>query len=86
MCRREQVLKAVNMQLPDYGFDAVSFYDDWGTQSSLMVSPSLWRDFFKPRYKKQFELVRNSGLDVYFHCCGYIYDIIPDFIELGRYR
>ena len=69
--------------LPGYGFDAVSFYDDWGTQSGLMVSPSLWRDFFKPRYKKQFELARNSGLDVYFHCCGYIYDIIPDFIDIG---
>ena len=75
----EEVIK----QLPDYGFDAVSFYDDWGTQSGLMISPALWRDFFKPRYKKQFELARDNGLDVYFHCCGYFYDIIPDLIDIG---
>lgn len=75
----EDVIK----QLPRYGFDAVSFYDDWGTQSDLMISPMLWRDFFRPRYKKQFDLARNSGLDVYFHCCGYIYDLIGDFIDIG---
>jgi hypothetical protein len=75
----EDVIK----QLPEYGFDAVSFYDDWGTQSGLMISPTLWRDFFKPRYKKQFDLARDNGLDVYFHCCGYFYDLIPDFIDVG---
>lgn len=70
-------------QLKEYGFDAVAFFDDWGTQSNLLVSPTMWRDFFKPRYKKQFDLVHQYGLDVYFHCCGYIYDLIPDFIEIG---
>ena len=39
-----------------YKFDAISFADDWGTQNSLMISPTLWREFFKPRYKKQFDL------------------------------
>ena len=70
-------------QLPEYGFDAVAFFDDWGTQSNLIVSPKMWRHFFKPRYKKQFELAHKNGLKVYFHCCGYIYDIIPDLIEIG---
>jgi uroporphyrinogen decarboxylase len=28
-------------------------------------------------------LAHGLGLDVYFHCCGYYYDIIPDFIEIG---
>jgi len=67
----------------DYGFDAVNFADDWGTQKSLIISPELWREFFKPRYKKQFELVHSKGMSVIFHCCGNIYDIIPDFIEIG---
>ncbi len=70
-------------QLKGYSFDAVAFYDDWGTQSNLIISPKMWREFFKPRYKRQFDLAHKYGLDVYFHCCGYIYEIIPDLIEIG---
>lgn len=70
-------------QCAAYGFDGVAFFDDWGTQTNLIISPSLWREFFKPRYKKQFDLVHACGLTVYYHCCGYILDIIPDFIEIG---
>lgn len=66
-----------------YPVDAVGFGDDWGTQNSLMISPKLWREVFKERYKKQFDLVHSYGMHVYFHCCGYIYDIIPDLIEIG---
>ncbi|MGA2974404.1 MAG: uroporphyrinogen decarboxylase family protein [Spirochaetia bacterium] len=65
------------------GFSAVHLADDWGTQESLLISPALWREIFKPRYRQQVELAHSLGLDLYFHCCGYIYDIIPDFIEIG---
>lgn len=75
--------KDVMRQLKGYGFNGVAFYDDWGTQTNLMISPKMWRDFFKPRYKRQFELAHKYGLDVYFHSCGYIYEIIPDLIEIG---
>lgn len=70
-------------QLRDYGFNGVAFFDDWGTQTNLIISPKMWREFFKPRYKRQFDLAHKYGLDVYFHCCGFIYDIIPDLIEIG---
>ena len=63
--------------------DAVAFFDDWGTQTNLIVSPDMWRAVFKPMYKRQFQLVHDLGLKVFFHCCGYIYDIIPDLIEIG---
>lgn len=75
--------EAVISRLPGRGFDGVSFYDDWGTQSGLIVSPALWREFFKPRYKRQFDLAHGQGLDVYFHCCGAVAELIPDLIECG---
>ncbi len=74
---------AVISRLSDRGFDGVSFYDDWGTQSGLIVSPSLWREFFKPRYRRQFDLAHSHGFDVYFHCCGAVAELIPDLIEIG---
>lgn len=69
--------------LAKFKVSGIFFYDDWGTQSNLMISPDLWREVFAPRYKKQFDLVHELGMDVWFHSCGNIYDIIPDLIELG---
>ena len=66
-----------------YDIDAVSFFDDWGTQKSLMINPEKWREMFKPRYKKQFDIIHAAGKHVLFHCCGQISEIIDDFIEIG---
>lgn len=65
------------------GADGIAFYDDWGSQQNLFINPEKWREVFKPVYKKQFELVHQLGLDVYFHCCGNIRAIIDDLIEIG---
>ena len=65
------------------GFDAICLADDWGTQTSLMISHDMFVRYFKPRYEHQVKLCHELGLDVIFHCCGYIMDIIPDFIDVG---
>jgi len=78
----EYCLKSIQLVL-EAKPDAVSFADDWGTQDRLMVSPGLWRSFFKPRYKEMFKLVHDYNAYVYFHSDGYIMDIIPDLYEIG---
>lgn len=75
----EQIIR----RLSQYQFDAVAFFDDWGTQKGMLISPATWRRFFKPRYQHQFALAHSLGLKVYFHSCGYYPQIIPDFIETG---
>jgi len=65
------------------GLDGVHFRDDWGTQEALMISPRLWRDFFKPAYATLFALVRGANKHVWFHSDGAIDTIIPDLIEIG---
>lgn len=74
-----ELIKSVYEQ----GFDGVAFFDDWGTQTSLIISPQMWREMFKERYRKQFDYVHKLGMDVYFHTCGYVYPIIDDLIEIG---
>ena len=71
------------VKLPRYNFDAVAFFDDWGTQTGMIVSPKDWRELFKPRYEHQFQLVHDLGMYVYFHCCGQYLPIVPDLIEVG---
>jgi hypothetical protein len=78
----EYCLKSIQLVL-EAKPDAVSFADDWGTQDRLMISPSLWRSFFKPKYREMFKLVHDHNAYVYFHSDGYIIDIIPDLYEIG---
>lgn len=65
------------------GADAVVQSDDWGTQQALMISPELWRQFFKPRYRRSFEVAGELGLDVWFHTDGYTLAILADLAEIG---
>jgi hypothetical protein len=57
--------------------------DDWGTQNATFISPEKFRQIFLPVYKEIFGFAHNSGLDVWMHSCGQIYDIIPLLIEAG---
>ena len=64
-------------------FDGIIMYDDWGTQSSLMINPDLWREIFKPIYKRIVKATHDEEMKFFLHSCGYVYEIIEDFIEIG---
>lgn len=57
--------------------------DDWGTQENLMISPEIWREIFKPQYKRIFDKAHECGMDIRFHTDGKVNAIIPDLIEIG---
>lgn len=63
--------------------DALFIQDDWGTQISLLISPDLWREVFKPLYADYAAVARKYGKKIFMHSDGYILDIIPDLIEIG---
>ncbi|MEA3400452.1 MAG: uroporphyrinogen decarboxylase family protein [Armatimonadota bacterium] len=63
--------------------DCITFGDDWGAQHRLLIHPDMWRRFFKPRYARMFEPIRDAGVHVWFHTDGWILEIIEDLIEIG---
>lgn len=65
--------------------NVVEFNDDLGTQNNLMISPGQYREFLKPKHKIMVEMFKKNAPNakVLIHSCGSIYDIIPDFIEVG---
>lgn len=63
--------------------DGVSFMDDWGTQTTLLISPAQWREFYKPLYRDYCDILRAAGKFVFFHSDGHIEAIYPDLIEIG---
>lgn len=65
------------------GVDALSFADDWGGQKSLLVSPALWRELFKPLYRDYVEIAHRHGQYAFMHSDGHIAAILPDLVEIG---
>lgn len=63
--------------------DGVYTGDDFGTQRGPVMSPEIWRKFFKKRYKRIWEVYKEKNLSVFHHSCGNLMDIIPDLIEIG---
>ena len=63
--------------------DGVSFMDDWGSQTALLISPDAWRALFKPLYRDYCDILHERGKYVFFHSDGHISDIYPDLIEIG---
>jgi len=57
--------------------------DDFGTQEGMFLSKPMWRDFFKPGFKKFIEQAHSHGIKVMHHTCGSVVDLIPEFIDCG---
>jgi len=76
----EKYLSAVGKYI-----NIINFWDDLGTQSSLVISPELYRNAVKPFHAKMFDFIKKNYPDIkiFLHSCGAIYDLIPDFIEIG---
>jgi Uroporphyrinogen-III decarboxylase len=79
----EELMYGVIEACSQNGFDGIVIYEDWGIQNALLISPALWRRIFKPIYKRLISFTHDKGLKFLVHSCGYVYDIIEDFIEIG---
>jgi uroporphyrinogen decarboxylase len=75
-------LKTVG-RLLELPIDGVMFSDDWGDQRGVLMGPRLWRKFIKPRARALHEAVHAAGKWTLQHCCGSVFDIIPDMIDIG---
>ncbi len=72
-------------QLVELGVDAVWFGEDLGSQTSMLISPDMWRRDFKPRYERMImELKKiNPDIMIIMHSDGAVAPLIDDFIEMG---
>jgi uroporphyrinogen decarboxylase len=63
--------------------DIVMCGDDFSTQKSLLISPTHWRKFLKPTYRKMFALIKQYNAKVWFHSCGTFRPVLGDLIDIG---
>jgi uroporphyrinogen decarboxylase len=64
--------------------DIIKIGDDLGTQSSLLMSPRMYRNVLKPIHADYIAFIKErTNAKVFFHTDGDVFDLIPDFIEIG---
>lgn len=58
--------------------------DDFGTQTSPMVSPTMFAEMIKPYLAERIAYTKKYTSATFFHhSCGSVYALIPDLIEAG---
>jgi uroporphyrinogen decarboxylase len=67
------------------GCDVMVYGDDVSCQTGMIISPGLWRRFFKPRMARIIAEARTvrPGIPVFYHSDGDCRAIIDDLIEIG---
>lgn len=55
--------------------------DDWGTQEAAFTSIPMFREFFKPYYKRLFDAIHEAGMHAWMHSCGHVNDIVGEWID-----
>lgn len=79
----QQYSVAVVQKYLELGPEIMYFGEDLGMQTSLPISPDMWRTFVKPTYEAVLGPCRDRHVPVFLHSDGHILEIIPDLIETG---
>lgn len=76
-------LKQLDRAIGKYA-DMLSIAHDFGDNRNVMIGAPLWRDIYKPHYKRLFtEWKKITRMKINFHSCGAIHEILPDLVECG---
>ncbi len=70
-------------ELARYKPEAVFGGDDMGQKGRPLMSPEVFRTFFKPAYAEIFKKIHDMGAIAFNHSCGNITELLPDYIEAG---
>jgi uroporphyrinogen decarboxylase len=76
---------AVGKKLISMGVHGIWTGDDFGAQNGMLISPRMWRQYFKERYRQVYADLKAVNPDVLImqHCDGAVAPILGDWIEVG---
>jgi len=81
--RVDEALAEIIRNYARAGVDAIMFWEDWGTQDSLLIDPNMWKAEFFPRFARLFTMAHELETKVMMHSCGQIASIVPWLCEAG---
>ena len=65
--------------------DVIETADDYGTNIGPIISPKVFREQIKPWRRKLNDFIKSKAphIKIFHHCCGDVFELIPDLIEVG---
>jgi uroporphyrinogen decarboxylase len=71
-------------QLAEAGVDVLRLGDDVASQTGMLISPALWRRWFRPRMARIIDVARavKPDIHVFYHSDGDCRAIVPELIEI----
>ena len=81
----EQWTTGLAIQLVQAGVDAIWLGEDLGTQVSMLISPDLWRQSFRPRHERVIAKLKaiNPEIVIIMHSDGAVAPLLDDMIDMG---
>lgn len=76
-------VKLIEIMGKYYKPDVLCFHDDYGANDRMLMSPDLWRQFFKAPLKRVIDAAHKADIIYEHHSCGYIEPIFDELVELG---
>ncbi len=75
----------IGLQLIKQGVDAIWVGDDFGTQTSLLLPPEIFREQLKPYYKRMIDCFKAAKPDIIpiLHCDGAVSELLDDIRDIG---
>lgn len=76
---------AMGRRLVELGVDGIWAGDDFGGQQGMLISPAMWRRYFKERYRRLYAELKavNPRVLIMQHSDGAVAPILDDWIEAG---
>ncbi len=64
--------------------DVILFGDDLGCQNGPLLSPEMYRRYYKPFHRRMWKRAKElADVKVMLHCCGGVYELLDDLIDAG---
>lgn len=63
--------------------DMTQVTDDFGSQHGLLISPEVFRKFYKEPMQKAIDLAKANGLYIFHHDDGDMRALLPELVEMG---
>lgn len=76
-------LSAIERAHDELHADGFFVSDDLGGQAGPLFSPAIFREFFKPYYKRIIDRAHELGMHFWLHTCGDVSLFLDDFVEIG---
>jgi uroporphyrinogen decarboxylase len=76
---------AIGKRLVSLGVDGIWAGDDFGGQQGMLISPKMWRTYFKEPYREIYAELKAINPDVIImqHCDGAVAPILGEWIDVG---